>query len=765
MGAFGIRLVLGAATGVVLSRGLNPEGRGTFNVIATIASTAIVLGHLSIGQASVAFWSSRRAAIPGNNLLLGPLLGIAAAVSTGLVILVAAPGVVPVSARPLLFFALVAVPIGVVTLHLSTIVLLLGRVDTVNRAMTCSAAVQCASMMAFAAAGLLSITTVIWIWVLSGVVPLLMFAPVLRPHLGRLDLRLARRMVGTGLRYQFGTLALNMFVRVDVLILNALAPGSPVGLYTLAVSVGEVTYVATNALAQVVLSNQAEQGLDRASELTVRSTRVSVIMTVLIMGATCLAAPWLVPALYGADYRGSVQVIFALAPGMLAVSASRSIPQYLVRLGRPWLMSGLSLLALVVSVVLNLLLIPRWGVLGCAYASSAGWLTLAGCQVAWFTRASGTSPAALLPGRADVARMRSELAALRPRGRWRGSPLHEGPEGLGVAAPSVAGVRLISVVTPAFNREHTLGDAFASLRDQEVELEWIVVDDGSTDRTAALVEHLAGQASFPVVYLRQAHAGKHVAVNRGVAAARGGMVALLDSDDLLVPGALDRLLEHWAAIAEPEGYVGVTGLDINEAGRVVGARFPADVVDATWQEMVYRGRITGDKWGILRTDVLRDHPFRVADGFVAESEVWRQIGRRYRTRYVNVPVLTCRTSGTDRLSRMPFRAVASGIVSHHLLVLTEDIRWFRHHPTAFVRAAGNLVRGQLHLGVPVRRQPRPLTTWRARLLWAACVPIGWVLYRRDRLLWPPIAAVAPEQSVGTPESACPRENEDSTRDR
>jgi O-antigen/teichoic acid export membrane protein len=413
MGAFGVRLVLAAATGVVLSRALNPEGRGTYNVIVTVASTATVLGHLSVMQATVEFWSTRRPVLPGNNLLLGPLLGVAAALSTGLVIALAMPGIVPAYARPMLFLALATVPIGVVTIYMTTVVVLLDRVDAVNRAMMCSALAQCAAVVAFAVAGRLSTTTVIWIWTVSGAIPLLMYAPVLRPHLRQVDLRLAWRMVGTGIRYQFGSIALLLLVRVDVLILNAFAPGSPVGLYTLAVTIGDMTYVATNALSQVVLSKQAERSLDGSAELTVRCTRVAGLMTALLLGATCVAAPWLVPVLYGTDFRSSVPVLFALAPGVLALSASRSIPPYLVRLGRPWLLSGLSMLALVVNVGLNLLFIPHWGVLGCAYASSVGWLTLAGCHVVWFCRSTGTSPAALVPGRDDLIRVWSELAAMR----------------------------------------------------------------------------------------------------------------------------------------------------------------------------------------------------------------------------------------------------------------------------------------------------------------------------------------------------------------
>jgi O-antigen/teichoic acid export membrane protein len=411
IGAFGVRLVLVAVAGVALSRALNPDGRGTYYVIVTIASTATVLGHLSIGQASVAFWSSDRAAIPTNNLVLGPLLGVLAAVSTGLVIAFITPDVVPASARPLLFLALATVPIAVATIHLGNVVLLLGEVSAVNRAMLASALLQCGSLVAFGISGDLSTAAVIWIWAVSGAVPLMFYLQVVRPHLCRGDFGLARRLVGRGLRYQVGLVALNLLRRVDVLILNALAPGSPVGLYTLAVSVGEVTQVATNALAQVVLSDQAGKNLERATGLTVKSVRASMVMAACLVGAMCVAAPWVVPFLYGTDFRGSVPAIFALAPGLLAVSATRSIVPYLLRLDRPWLVSGTSFLALLLNVVLNLFLIPRWGIVGCACASSASFLALAACQVAWFTRATGTPIAALLPGRDDLARAWSEMAA------------------------------------------------------------------------------------------------------------------------------------------------------------------------------------------------------------------------------------------------------------------------------------------------------------------------------------------------------------------
>ncbi len=93
---------------------------------------------------------------------------------------------------------------------------------------------------------------------------------------------------------------------------------------------------------------------------------------------------------------------------------------------------------------------------------------------------------------------------------------------------------LISVIVPVFNGRLYLREALQSIADQGHEpLEIIVVDDGSTDDSAAIA------GSFPgVTLLRQANAGVAVARNRGLAASRGEYVAFLDQDDRWTPDKL-----------------------------------------------------------------------------------------------------------------------------------------------------------------------------------------------------------------------------------
>jgi peptidoglycan/xylan/chitin deacetylase (PgdA/CDA1 family) len=112
---------------------------------------------------------------------------------------------------------------------------------------------------------------------------------------------------------------------------------------------------------------------------------------------------------------------------------------------------------------------------------------------------------------------------------------------------------LVSVVVPAFNAEPTLAVALDSLAAQtQRDWEAIVVDDGSTDATAALVARRA--AADPRLRLvRQANGGVSAARNAGIALARAPWLAFLDADDWLVPEAFETLLDALRARPELDG--------------------------------------------------------------------------------------------------------------------------------------------------------------------------------------------------------------------
>jgi O-antigen/teichoic acid export membrane protein len=401
--------VLGAATGVVLARALHPEGRGTYGTVVTVATTATILGHLSLDQAYVALWRGRRDALAANSVLLGPVLGMSAALIAGLI---AATGVVGAASPGMIVVALLAVPFTTTAYHLTSVLVLDSRVGAVDSATLFGGVLLCGGLLALSSTQWLTVERAVWIWTVTSALPLLLLLAAARPRLRDRDPALARRSLSLSSRYHVGSTALYLSNGSGILILGVLMTPAAVGLYVLAVGVAEMMSLPTEILARMVLSRQAAGDLASAADATIRATRVSTLLAAASVGSLCLAAPVLVPLAYGAAFGGSVAALLALAPGVLAIGAGRQIAAYLLRLNRPFTMSALPVGTLAVNVALSLILIPRWGVVGCSLASSVSCVLMVVVQVARFSRATSTPARRLLPGVADLALVRRWV--LRP---------------------------------------------------------------------------------------------------------------------------------------------------------------------------------------------------------------------------------------------------------------------------------------------------------------------------------------------------------------
>ncbi len=103
--------------------------------------------------------------------------------------------------------------------------------------------------------------------------------------------------------------------------------------------------------------------------------------------------------------------------------------------------------------------------------------------------------------------------------------------------------RPVSVIVPAYNEAANIAATVKSIVANDHPLEVVVVDDGSSDDTVAIVESLG----LPHVrLLRQANAGKAVALNTGIRAARHDLVIMIDGDTIFEPDAVRRLVQPFA---------------------------------------------------------------------------------------------------------------------------------------------------------------------------------------------------------------------------
>jgi glycosyltransferase involved in cell wall biosynthesis len=299
---------------------------------------------------------------------------------------------------------------------------------------------------------------------------------------------------------------------------------------------------------------------------------------------------------------------------------------------------------------------------------------------------------------------------------------------------------LFTVFTPTYNRAHTLHRVYESLVSQTFrDFEWLIVDDGSSDRTNEQIEKWQQENLISIKYIYQENQGKHVASNRGATAAKGELFLTLDSDDSCIPEALERFKYHWDSIpAEQKStFSAVTCLCKNETGNIVGNKFPFDPTDSDSLEIRYRFRVIGEKWGFHRTSVMREFPFPEISGcsYVPESIVWSAIARKYKTRFVNEPLRTY-WPGEDQVTnrQAPLRSIVRGSRAHalaHQEILNKELAYFKIAPIHFLRSAVHFVRFSFLANQNILSQFNSLDVFGGKVLWLLALPVGSLVYLND----------------------------------
>ena len=296
---------------------------------------------------------------------------------------------------------------------------------------------------------------------------------------------------------------------------------------------------------------------------------------------------------------------------------------------------------------------------------------------------------------------------------------------------------VFTVFTPTYNRRHTLHRVYDSLKAQTYrDFEWLIVDDGSTDKTRELVEQWQQENLVQIRYIYQENSHKHIAFNRGVREAKGELFLSFDSDDACEPQALERFKYHWDTIPldQKDKFSAVTCLCKNQDGKIIGSLFPFNPTDSDSLEMRYRFKATGEKWGFHRTDVLRQFPRHeeIIGFYIPESELWGKIAKKYKTRFVNEALRIYWTDQPSiiRNSQHPGKG-AIGSKINHLDILNDYTEWFRFDPLSFLRSAVHYSRFSFHLGIKISQQIANLKTPIGKILWLIALPLGYLVYLKD----------------------------------
>ena len=199
----------------------------------------------------------------------------------------------------------------------------------------------------------------------------------------------------------------------------------------------------------------------------------------------------------------------------------------------------------------------------------------------------------------------------------------------------------LTVFTPTYNRAQLLKRAYESLKNQTCrDFCWLIVDDGSTDDTKAVVDGFISDGIIPIEYYYVENGGKMRAHNRGVERCKTEWFLCLDSDDMLVKDAVELILDLLASslpekpdertvpVSEIAGIIAHKGR--SETELLHGVKFPENIKKTTLYNLYLKG-FKGETTLVFKTDVLRKFPFPEIEGekYVPEDYIYDKIDAEY----------------------------------------------------------------------------------------------------------------------------------------
>lgn len=293
----------------------------------------------------------------------------------------------------------------------------------------------------------------------------------------------------------------------------------------------------------------------------------------------------------------------------------------------------------------------------------------------------------------------------------------------------------VSVLTPSYKRAAYLTRVWEGLISQSFkDFEWIVADDGSNDGTEEVIRQLAQKSDFPVVFIRaDIHIGKARMDNEAVARARGMFIVWNDSDDYLLPQAIEKLIATWNSIPEVDrnDYVGITALCGTEHGQTLTPLPKDGMLDTTWNDLAEKLKITGDMLYLTKASELKNHPFPEVDLVIPEGVIWTTLGhKKIRVLSEILQVKEYRApyaiSYSGKMEYCRGRAYAMAISEKNLQIYRRSLKTRMWKLITFIRCS---LHGEIRGGEAIKLWGSNSSLYQ----YMAMLPISYVFVLKDRL--------------------------------
>lgn len=376
-----LMLLLSLATAAITARWLGPVGKGQLSLVLLLPGMIQLFLGFGINTANVYFAGSQRLSVSEltyNSVmfaLLGTFLGFVIVLL--LVICHLFPVFLPGVPVGFVLLGMLVLPLGLVSSNFSSVLQGLRRILTLNFLSVLQAVLAILLLLLFVVwldmgvAGAILASLAASLCLLAGTVL------CLRREGGSFWPKWNRRVIGLTLDYGLKGYAGNLLqffnYRLDALIVNAFIGSAAVGIYGVAVVLAELLWQLPNSVSFVIFPKAAGTDREKMNRFTPRV--FWIVLAISLVGAIMLTlgGKLIIRLIFSTSFLDAYVPLLILLPGVVLLGIGKVLTNDIAGRGYPQYNSIISGAALVITVTLDLALIPRMGIVGAALAATVAY--------------------------------------------------------------------------------------------------------------------------------------------------------------------------------------------------------------------------------------------------------------------------------------------------------------------------------------------------------------------------------------------------------
>ena len=237
----------------------------------------------------------------------------------------------------------------------------------------------------------------------------------------------------------------------------------------------------------------------------------------------------------------------------------------------------------------------------------------------------------------------------------------------------------ISILTPTYNREKLLPNLYNSLVQNikdEIEIEWVITDDGSTDQTETLVNTWQQEGKIEIKYFKQENQGKMASINNMVEKASGDLIVECDSDDYFTNDAFLEIYNTWKENKDRKDLYGLCFLKYDSNGKNMGNNFKNK--ETTMFDLYFKEGENGEKAIVFFSNVRKQYKYELEkdERFVTEARMYHKMDEKYKMLCINKPIMVCeyQKDGYSKNIKKQFIENPYGYYEYFKEILQKDFR-------------------------------------------------------------------------------------------